>query len=132
MCKLNLLILSIRYPIGGMGATQAILDAECLTKHLPTSAEITTALKHYQDDRLPPTSKIVLANRGKGNNEYVMELVHQRAPDGFRNIDEVISKNELEEVGRNYKTLAGLDIQEVNKRAKETKHLAERFNLETK
>lgn len=108
------------YPMGGNGATQSILDAEALAQRLVHSSTVEEALIAYEQDRLPSTSNIVLANRGKSNNEYVMEIVHQRAPEGFDNIDDVISKEELASVGERYKIMTGAERERVNRLAKET------------
>ena len=86
---------------------------------LVTEASVPAALKAYQNERLPPTAKICIANRGQGP-DHVLQLAHERAPDGFENISDVISITELDDVGRVYKQLAGFDIETVNKRAKET------------
>jgi hypothetical protein len=72
--------------------------------------------------RLPPTAKICYANRANGP-DHVLQLAHERAPDGFENIDDVIGAAELEEVGKAYKLLAGFDMETVNKKAKETEDL---------
>jgi hypothetical protein len=53
----------------------------------------------------------------------VLQLAHERAPDGFENIDDVISRLELEEVGKTYKLLAGFDMETVNRKAKESQGL---------
>lgn len=50
----------------------------------------------------------------------MLQLAHERAPDGFEHIDDVIGSVELEEVGKAYKLLAGFDMESVNKKAKET------------
>ena len=113
------------YPIGSMGSTQAILDTVALVEHLSQGNDIVTALTSYEQDRLVPTSDIVLANRGKGNNEYVMELVHQRAPKGFMNIEDVVPKMELETISRNYKEMGGADKERVNEMARKSKPLFE-------
>jgi len=76
-------------------------------------------LTAYEKIRLPPTAKICFANRGNGP-DHVLQLAHERAPDGFENIDDVVGAMELEEVGRAYKFLAGFDIETVNRKAKET------------
>lgn len=89
-------------------------------------SSVPEALKAYQDLRLPPTAKICYANRGNGP-DHVLQLVHERAPDGFENINDVILKEELEEVGRAYKRLAGFDIETVNAKAKATESLPLRF-----
>jgi hypothetical protein len=45
-----------------------------------------------------------------------MELVEQRAPDGFANLDDVISQAELEEIARAYKRTAGFSPEILNTR----------------
>lgn len=103
------------YPIGSNGASQAILDARTLAYELATAADIDTALQRYEAARLPPTSKIVLANR-KNGPEQVMQLAHERAPKGFRDVHDVISADELDQVHKNYKQLAGFDCETLNTR----------------
>jgi 2-polyprenyl-6-methoxyphenol hydroxylase-like FAD-dependent oxidoreductase len=119
------------YPIGSNGASQAILDAEalvgCLLGHGVGGKEwaegngdgVEKALEEYQKMRLPPTSAIVYANRGNGPDQ-VLQLAHERAPDGFKHVYDVIPKEELEGVGAKYKAIAGFEIEAVNKKAKET------------
>ena len=46
-----------------------------------------------------------------------MEIVEQRAPDGFTNLDAIISQQELEEISRAYKRAAGFDPELLNNRA---------------
>lgn len=118
------------YPIGSNGATQAILDAVALSEALQSNSNVVEALKKYQDLRLPPTAKICIANRGNGP-DHVLELAHQKCPDGFENIDDVISKEEVESVGRAYKMLAGFDIETVNKKAKESEGVAKKRGLKS-
>ena len=48
--------------------------------------------------------------------EQCMELVEQRAPDGFTDLDEVISQQELEDISRSYKRTAGFDPDVLNNR----------------
>ncbi|KXX79362.1 3-hydroxybenzoate 6-hydroxylase [Madurella mycetomatis] len=123
------------YPIGSNGATQAIIDAETLAAFLAETANtwqqpgvIERALTAYQDVRLPAAAKIVLANRANGP-DHVLELAHQRAPDGFANVYDVIPKEELESIGAAYKAVAGFEKEAVNKKARETEDLARRFGV---
>ena len=109
------------YPIGSNGASQAILDAADLAESLRANADVVEALREYESHRLPPTSRIVLANRQQGP-EAVMQMVEERAPGGFERLDDVISQAELEEVADRYKQLAGFDKQSLN--AKEDTSLA--------
>jgi 2-polyprenyl-6-methoxyphenol hydroxylase-like FAD-dependent oxidoreductase len=103
------------YPIGSNGASQAILDGRTLAYELATAGDIDTALQRYEAARLPPTAKIVLANRRNGP-EQVMQLAHERAPKGFSHVNEVISAGELHQVHVNYKQLAGFDCETLNSR----------------
>jgi 2-polyprenyl-6-methoxyphenol hydroxylase-like FAD-dependent oxidoreductase len=117
------------YPIGSNGASQAILDAECLTTSLISHPiDILSALKAYQDTRLPLTAKIVIANRGNGP-DHVMQVTHERAPNGFAHINDVIDQVELEDIGKVYKAIAGFEIDRVNAKAKDTAGTAERLGL---
>lgn len=101
------------YPIGSNGASQAILDARVLAREIRDKGAVPAALKSYEAERLPVTAKIVLANRDEGPDK-VMEVVHQRAPEGFAQLDDVISQDELREISASYKKTAGMDIERLN------------------
>jgi hypothetical protein len=121
------------YPIGSNGASQAILDAEALTNsllahHTPNGTDIPNALKAYEQTRLPPTAKIVMANRANGP-DHVMQVAEERAPDGFKNIFDVIPKEELEGIGKAYKAIAGFEIENVNSKAESSEGTAEKLGL---
>ena len=119
------------YPIGSNGASQAIIDAQALTQCLiDHPGDILTALQAYQDLRLPPTAKIVMANRANGPDQ-VMQVAHERAPDGFKNIYDVILKDELEGIGAAYKTIAGFEVGKVNEAAKRSEGIAEKLHLKS-
>jgi 2-polyprenyl-6-methoxyphenol hydroxylase-like FAD-dependent oxidoreductase len=103
------------YPIGSNGASQAILDARVLAREIQARGPVPEALLAYEDERRPATARIVLANRGNGP-EQVMQLVRERAPDGFTRIEDVLSREELEETASAYKRIAGFDKDELNAR----------------
>lgn len=103
------------YPIGSNGASQAILDARMLTRELLTRGLTTAALDAYEAERLPATARIVTANRGNGP-EQVMQMVEERAPNGFERIDDVLSAEEREGTAAAYKRLAGFDKDALNAR----------------
>ncbi|RDW66939.1 hypothetical protein BP5796_09688 [Coleophoma crateriformis] len=108
------------YPFGSNGASQAIIDAEELALQLckhPTDLDL--ALKEYERIRLPVTEKIIYANRGQGP-DHIMQIVEERAPDGFDNVNDVISVEEIKAVGDKYKAMAGFDVQSVNQKASDT------------
>lgn len=96
------------YPIGSNGSAQAILDARYLADCLATEADIRYALREYEAERLPRTTGIVLRNRMNGP-EQVMQIAEERAPNGFKHINDVIPQSELEAVSMRYKQLAGFD-----------------------
>lgn len=97
------------YPVGSNGASQAILDARTLTEALEHGAgDIHGALIDYEAKRLPVTAALVASNRRQGP-EQVMQMVEERAPNGFEQLDDVISQTELEAVSKQYKQVAGFD-----------------------
>jgi hypothetical protein len=58
---------------------------------------------------------ITLRNRSFGP-EAAMQLVEERAPDGFDRISDVISRQELDRIASSFSTAAGLDVETVNNR----------------
>jgi 5-methylphenazine-1-carboxylate 1-monooxygenase len=104
------------YPIGSNGASQAILDAEALAASLAAPRDVSSALEQYESKRLPPTAAIVRSNRQMGP-EVVMQIVEERAPQGFNNLHDVISREELEQIAARYKVIAGFDRDSVNREA---------------
>jgi 2-polyprenyl-6-methoxyphenol hydroxylase-like FAD-dependent oxidoreductase len=104
------------YPIGSNGASQGILDARVLTREFLRHGVGPEAMEAYEAERRPATARIVLANRGNGP-EQVMQMVQERAPDGFARIEDVLSAEELEAAAAGYKRLAGFDVGELNGRA---------------
>ena len=61
------------------------------------------------------TAAIVLANRGQGP-EIAMQLVEDRAPDGFERLSDVVDEAELQAIADKYKRLAGFAVAELNTR----------------
>ena len=76
------------YPIGSNGSSQAILDARVLAREIKRAGAVPNALQAYEAERRPATTTLVLANRGNGP-DHIMELVEQRAPDGYTDIQAV-------------------------------------------
>jgi 2-polyprenyl-6-methoxyphenol hydroxylase-like FAD-dependent oxidoreductase len=103
------------YPVGSNGASQAILDARVLARELALQPTMEAAVAAYDAARRPATAAVVLANRDVGP-ERCMELVEQRAPNGFTNLDDVISQAEMEEIARTYKRTAGFSPEILNTR----------------
>jgi 5-methylphenazine-1-carboxylate 1-monooxygenase len=104
------------YPVGSNGASQAILDARVLTgclRHYAADPE--RGLQRYEELRLPATAQVVLANRQQGP-EASMQLVEERAPNGFARLEDVVTKAELQAITDRYKKLAGFAVAELNAR----------------
>jgi len=103
------------YPIGSNGASQAILDARVLTREIIVQGARPDALVAYEAERRPATARIVLANR-KNGPEHVMQMVQERAPEGFARIEDVLSAEELEGTAAGYRQIAGFDRDALNSR----------------
>ena len=102
------------YPVGSNGASQAILDARCLADLLVAGEHPRQALAAYEAERLPKTAEIVHNNR-KGGPEGVIDEVERLAPDGFVDIDDVLSHRDREAIVKGYAQLAGFAKEQVNK-----------------
>jgi 2-polyprenyl-6-methoxyphenol hydroxylase-like FAD-dependent oxidoreductase len=96
------------YPIGSNGASQAILDGEAIAQELSAGNDPEAALKRYEQRRLPPTARIVDSNRRKGL-DVMLDIVEQRAPQGFASLDSVLPPAELEQIVADYKRLVSQD-----------------------
>src|ERR1700687_3423092 len=94
------------YPVGSNGASQAILDARALADALVRSEHPRQALLAYEQKRLPMTAEIVRSNR-RGGPEGVIDAVEQLAPDGFDNVENVLSYSQREAIVRGYASKAG-------------------------
>lgn len=102
------------YPIGSNGASQAILDASFLVQALAEAGQtVEGALLAYEAERRPKTGEIVLTNRQNGP-EQIMQLVEDRAPDGFEDLDAVVGRDELAAIAARYKQVAGFDLASVH------------------
>jgi 2-polyprenyl-6-methoxyphenol hydroxylase-like FAD-dependent oxidoreductase len=96
------------YPIGSNGASQAIIDGDALTEELLKRDDPEKALKRYEERRLPPMARIVESNRRKGI-DIMLDIVHERAPQGFQRLDDVLPPPELERIVADYKKLVTQD-----------------------
>jgi 2-polyprenyl-6-methoxyphenol hydroxylase-like FAD-dependent oxidoreductase len=101
------------YPIGSNGSSQAILDARVLAREIQDKGETNAALLAYEVERRPATTQLVMLNRGNGP-EQVMQMVEERAPQGFNVVTEVLSQEELEGIANNYKRVAGFQVEALN------------------
>jgi 2-polyprenyl-6-methoxyphenol hydroxylase-like FAD-dependent oxidoreductase len=96
------------YPIGSNGASQAIIDGEAITQELTVGDDPEKALQRYEQRRLPPMARIVESNRRKGI-DIMLDIVEQRAPQGFADLDAVLPPDELDRIVADYKKLVTQD-----------------------
>ena len=75
--------------------------------------EVPAALEAYEAERRPATTELVKLNRRNGP-EQVMQLVEERAPQGFNVVTDVLSQQELEDIAANYKRVAGFQVEALN------------------
>ncbi len=104
------------YPNGSNGASQAILDARTLAYSLATAGGLEEGLRQYEEARRPATADLLALTRQQGP-ERVMVLAHERAPEGFADITDVIPAAELQEIADGYKRAAGFHPEALNTRA---------------
>ena len=103
-------------PNGSNGASQAIWDAEILCNELVKHADITQALKSYENIRLKPVSKLVLENR-KAGPEYVMQEAEDQCTGTCTDQCTCLPREYLEDVASRYKKIAGFDKDSVRQQS---------------
>jgi len=101
------------YPIGSNGAAQAILDARTLALQLATQPTVEAALAAYEAARRPPMEKLLLAHRAEGA-DIILDMLEERAPQGYDDLEKVLPFAEREEVALRYKKMAGFDLARLN------------------
>jgi 2-polyprenyl-6-methoxyphenol hydroxylase-like FAD-dependent oxidoreductase len=93
-------------PISSNGAGQAILDAEALAQSLASLPDPVAALQDYEARRLAPAAGIVRLNRQLGP-DVILDIVEERAPQGFARLEDVVPREELAAILGRYKRAAG-------------------------
>jgi 5-methylphenazine-1-carboxylate 1-monooxygenase len=102
-------------PTGSQAGSQAIVDARLLAAALLAERDPVAALAAYDRQRRQVMNDITLRNRSFGP-EAAMQLAEERAPNGFKNIEDVIPRAELERISRSFQAVAGLDPAGLNAR----------------
>jgi 2-polyprenyl-6-methoxyphenol hydroxylase-like FAD-dependent oxidoreductase len=101
------------YPLGSNGASQAILDADTLARALQDHDDPEEALIRYEAERRPKTEQVVANNR-RGGPAAVINMVEERAPNGFSDLGSVVTHEELARISDDYKRVASFDLATVN------------------
>jgi 5-methylphenazine-1-carboxylate 1-monooxygenase len=102
-------------PVGAQAGSQAVVDGRVLAASLLATADPVEALLRYQEQRIAAMNDMIIRNRNLGL-ETVLQLAEERAPDGFVNITDVLSQDELETTASSFKKAAGIDLETVNGR----------------
>lgn len=96
-------------PRGSNGAAQAMLDGQALARALAGTADPVGALRAYEEERRPATSRVVLANRD-AYPDAILRVVQERTQGRpFDDIDDVISPREREQWQSRYRQVAGFE-----------------------
>ena len=95
------------YPRGSNGAVQAILDSRHLAACVQARGCSPAALHDYEEQRRPRTRDIVLANRARPPDLILQKVFERTGDQPFARIEDVISRQELEEISKSYKSLSG-------------------------
>jgi 5-methylphenazine-1-carboxylate 1-monooxygenase len=101
------------YPIGSQAGSQAVVDGRVLAAALAAFKDPEEALQAYESFRRPAMNELALKNRGLGA-ETILQLVEERAPNGFSRLEDVVGREELESIAIGFKQLAGIDVESVN------------------
>ena len=109
------------HPVGSQAGSQAIIDARVLAYYLATCENPKEGLKRYEAERLPAMRDITLGNRTLGP-EVVMQIVEERAPQGFANLDDILPPAELVARAAEFKNKAGFAVEALNARASYSVH----------
>ncbi len=96
------------YPRGSNGAGQAILDARALCDALAGEADVERALQRYESLRLPATAQVVRMNRQNPPDAILREVFERTGDRPFADIDDVISRAELQAISDRYQQVAGM------------------------
>ena len=80
-----------------------------------TESDPVAALKAYEEERLPITSKIVLQNRTAPPNVIVDTVEQRTGGKRFDRLDDIISQDELKTIFERYQKVVGSHVQQVSK-----------------
>jgi 2-polyprenyl-6-methoxyphenol hydroxylase-like FAD-dependent oxidoreductase len=92
-------------PRGSNGAGQAILDAGALARTLRQESDPAVALARYEQDRLPATSAVVLANRQTPPDAILREVWQRTNDTPFDRVEDVISEQEMRGILDGYRAI---------------------------
>jgi 2-polyprenyl-6-methoxyphenol hydroxylase-like FAD-dependent oxidoreductase len=103
------------YPVGANGGSQAVLDGRVLALELSRATDPDAGLKAYEDARMAEANAVATGCRGMAADR-LLDVVAERAPDGFDRIEDVLSEEEIADMHRSIRRMTDMDIQALNSR----------------
>jgi 2-polyprenyl-6-methoxyphenol hydroxylase-like FAD-dependent oxidoreductase len=103
------------YPVGSNGGSQAILDARFLALALATHPDAAAGPARYEHERRRQTDGLVRSGH-RFEVDDILRIVEQRAPDGFTDITDVLTAQELARMAEAHRRVADMDVQALNER----------------
>ena len=105
------------YPRGGNGGAQAMIDATTLAGLLKAHPQDpVSALKKYEETRIPVTSRIVLENRSAPPDIIIDTVERLTGGQRFDDLSRFISQDELKRLTQSYYRIAGSDLDSVGRK----------------
>ncbi|MBB3194709.1 flavin-dependent oxidoreductase [Roseateles terrae] len=98
-------------PARGPADAHAVTQADAQADAASEAERLEVALAAYEDERRPLCARIVEMNRQEGL-DYILDMVEERAPDGFERLEDVIDPAEIDAFVRGYKAAAGHRLQQ--------------------
>ena len=107
----------IRYPFGGNGAAQAVLDAKSLPVQLArANGDVAGALNAYDQERREKVYAVVMSNR-QGGPERVIDFVLSRLSGPDTNLEDVAPFEERKAIVHGYSHIAGCSADQLRRAA---------------
>jgi 5-methylphenazine-1-carboxylate 1-monooxygenase len=103
------------YPIGANGGSSAVIDARVLAWELAHAGDPVTGLQAYERSRLPEANAVVRACRDM-TADRLLDTVAERAPDGFTDITDVLTAEELADLRDGWRRTTDMDVEALNSR----------------
>lgn len=103
------------YPVGANGGSQAVLDARVLALELSRAPDPVAGLKAYEDARIREANEVAMGCRAMAADR-LLDVVAERAPDGFDRVEDVLSASELADMREAMRRMTDMDVETLNSR----------------
>ena len=95
------------YPRGSNGSAQSLIDARTLSEALAAASDPLKALDDYEAARREATGRVVTTNRSQPPDFIIMKADELSGGKPFKNIDDLISQEDLRQIAARYEQVAG-------------------------